>query len=433
MGTVYWEPKAVLTAQVTTVTVGGVLAGETFTISIGGVVMASHTDTTTVIADTVAALVAGINTSVYPYDDVIVAADTSPSLTLTADPVGLPFAVTLNVPGGGATFGQAETVASSSPYNWDLADNWDTGAVPVNADDVIIADSAGNICWGLDQSAVTLASLTVYRSYTGKIGLDRSRFTVTADGDEYYDPDTYPTVSEYRDDTLLIGWDKADFGEEYAPTSVASSARLKCWNKKAGASVTVVHSVGTAPAEDELPTMRLMFDNAAAVLYVRQASGGVGVGVDRPGEVGTIGKIAVTATTDGTYVFVGDGITLTTWQQRNGTCRLNAAAAVTTATVLGGTLYASGEYAITNLYVGEIYSDTWFDRTGNRYGGNGKVFANNVPAAGSALGTVNVYGGELHGERCSQARTWDTVHRRKVVTKLEYDEDFVTITTLDEF
>ena len=57
-GTVVWEGRADAVAQVTTVTVGGTLSGETFTISVGGVAIATHTDADTVIATTVAALVA---------------------------------------------------------------------------------------------------------------------------------------------------------------------------------------------------------------------------------------------------------------------------------------------------------------------------------------------------------------------------------------
>ncbi|MDZ7809208.1 MAG: hypothetical protein U5L11_02515 [Arhodomonas sp.] len=98
MATKYWQPKAQPVAQVTTVTVGGTLSGETFSISVGGLVIATHTDATTTIADTVAALVAAWNASTHPYATGITAADASPDITLTADTAEVPFAVTLNTP-----------------------------------------------------------------------------------------------------------------------------------------------------------------------------------------------------------------------------------------------------------------------------------------------------------------------------------------------
>ena len=100
MATLYWEGKATAVAQVTTVTVGGTLSSETFTISVGGDAIASHTDADTVIASTVAALVSAWNSSTHPYATGITAADASPDITLTADTAGVPFVVTLNTPGG---------------------------------------------------------------------------------------------------------------------------------------------------------------------------------------------------------------------------------------------------------------------------------------------------------------------------------------------
>lgn len=425
MATRYWEGKAAAVAQVSTATVGGTLSGETFTISVNGVDIASHTDSTTTIADTVAALVAAWNASTHPYATGITAADNSPVVTLTADTAGRPFDITLNTPGGDATFAEATTTANAGPNDWATADNWSGETVPVNGDTVIIAGSDINICWGLDQSAVELATLQIYRSYTGRIGLDRSVFATSADGET-----TSSSAVEYYEDYLTIGWNDAEVGIEQAPGAPATSDRLKLYNDETNASTTVVHSVGTAAAEQELPALRMKFAHASANVYIRSAVGGVGFGVDQPGETFTMGKVSVSASGAGHYVYVGDGVTFTTWEQRGGTNRMNAAATVTTVKVLGGVLYMTGDYTVTTLYNGEIYSDAWYDRTGARYGPGGTIYANNVPSSGNAITTAHLYGGTTSGKGCNQSRTWDTVIHRLAGAKLDYDEDEVTINTL---
>ena len=118
MATHKWLGQTAALAQVTTVTVGGTLSSETFTISVGGVAIASHTDADTVIATTVAALVAAWNASTHAYASGITAVAASPNITLTADTAGVPFAVTLNTPGGSATLGQAATTANAGLMCW---------------------------------------------------------------------------------------------------------------------------------------------------------------------------------------------------------------------------------------------------------------------------------------------------------------------------
>ena len=59
--------------------------------------------------------------------------------------------------------------------DWSDAANW-TSAVPVNGDDVILANNSVSVTAGLDQSAVALASLTIDQSYTGTLGSTSSEF-----------------------------------------------------------------------------------------------------------------------------------------------------------------------------------------------------------------------------------------------------------------
>lgn len=75
--------------------------------------------------------------------------------------------------GSGQSIAVAEVTASAGPNHWDTAGNWLPAGVPANGDDVRF--EIGNVpcLYGLSQSSVTLATLNIAMSYTGKIGLNR--------------------------------------------------------------------------------------------------------------------------------------------------------------------------------------------------------------------------------------------------------------------
>lgn len=173
MTTRTWIGGALAGAQVTTLTVGGTIASQTFEVSVAGGVIASYTAGGGDGADEVAqGLVAAWNASTNPLATGVTATDTTATtagtLTLTADTAGVPFAVTLNAPGGSATFAQTATAASYGPNDWNTVANWEEQAIPVANDDVVIQGS-NSILYGLDQSTPELDSFTV-RSFTGNIG-----------------------------------------------------------------------------------------------------------------------------------------------------------------------------------------------------------------------------------------------------------------------
>lgn len=63
------------------------------------------------------------------------------------------------------------TTANTGPNNWDNAANWSPSGVPVTGDDVRFEIGSVDCLYGLEQSAVTLASLHIAMSWTGKLGL----------------------------------------------------------------------------------------------------------------------------------------------------------------------------------------------------------------------------------------------------------------------
>lgn len=61
-------------------------------------------------------------------------------------------------------------VGTAADGDWNTTTNWSGSVVPVTSDDVTIDRTTDNIVLNLDQSAVTLASLTITNSFEGTIG-----------------------------------------------------------------------------------------------------------------------------------------------------------------------------------------------------------------------------------------------------------------------
>lgn len=105
---------------------------------------------------------------------------------------------------------------SAQDGNWSTAANWDTGSVPVNADDVVFngaagADSLLAVTTGLNQAAVSLTSLKITDEYTGSIGTSSGALlinstTMTLSGKStavgYYFDGTYTTVNMLEGSTV---------------------------------------------------------------------------------------------------------------------------------------------------------------------------------------------------------------------------------------
>jgi len=410
MATKYWEPKALTVAQVTTVTVGGTLAGETFTITVGGVDIASHTDADTVIATTVAALVSAWNASIHAYATGITAVDASPSITFTGDTGGAvgsgsesgsPFILTLNTPGGAATFGQVETTSATSVHNFNDPVNFSDGALPGASDTVIIADTDVNICWGLESITAADLVLKVDQSYTGLIGLRTSNFAANVAGD-VYDSSAF----EYRPTYLQLDIATLEIGGSSGVGSPAGSTRIKIDNDKAGISTTRIWNTAESSAESNLPAVRLLYNNINSdVDCLLTGAGGAGIGVDLPDEASTIGWVYVDGQT--TQFTIGGGVTINNLTQHSGTCRLDSASTLATVARNGGSLTISEGVTVTFMT----------DK------GAGQTIMNGT------VGTLTISGGGfVDGTQSGKSRTWTTV--TVLDSTLQLDFSVVTITTL---
>lgn len=406
MATLYWRGTSGTLAQVATAAITGYDAGTTYKITIGDLV-ASQVGTGGTAITTATAFVAVLNAiTAYPQFTAITWSNvggTSATITATADTAGMPFVFSTSVTGGAGTFG-AYTVstASAGPNDWSTAYNWSTSTVPVNGDDVIIEDNSVPILWGLDQSAVTLTSLRIKKTYTGKIGLNRLVFATNAAGTT-----TDTAWTEYRSIYLSISATTINIGENFGPSSPAGSGRIML-NTGTTAATIIIHSTAQTPSETGKQAVRLKANVNTTDIFVRSAPGGVGIATDAPGETSTVRKISVDDLTTTSRVTTGPGVTHTTWYQDGGQNVQQAAATVTTSTVNGGTLQTEGAFTTTTL-----------NQTG------GTVTQN---ATGTAITAANIYGGTLDFTGSNQARTVTTLTVYRGATVRGLNSSIITLT-----
>jgi hypothetical protein len=411
MATKYWKGTATAVAQVSSATVTGYNAATTYKITVGAgnnAVVISAPGTTDANG-TAAALRTAWNASTHPYCTGVTAGGTGAAVTLTADTAGVPFTVASSVTGGGGTFGAfSATTASAGPNDWSTAANWSDGAAPGAGDTVIFENNSVNVCWGLDQNATDLAELRIEQSYSGRIGLDRTRFATTSDG-----ATTVTTVPEYREDYLIIGWDTGKIGEATGQGGTSGSQRLKLKNDKAGASITTIYGGASGSSETGLPAIRFLAAHASADVIVRYAPGGFGIACDEATETATVGDVYVTDTSSATKLTIGAGTTLTNLVQDGGAnVIMGAAATITEVEVNGGTLEIRGDVTITTL-----------DQRG------GVVDDRHIKTGGNAITTCDLWGGTLNLQGTAEARTIGTLNF--YAGTLKADGDVITLTTLN--
>ena len=190
MATKYWIGGAPAIAQVRSYTFAGTWETDDivrFTIGNVSVDVVVGSATISTLLDTLVAAWNALSSTAYPQFAEMTASKSGTTIfRLTADTAGKPFVVTLTPleTGGGAADAQTiegagvattgtATTASSGPEHWDDADNWSSGTIPANTDTAIVDNTADNIKYGLDQTAVELVKLVFGPGFTGTLGLPK--------------------------------------------------------------------------------------------------------------------------------------------------------------------------------------------------------------------------------------------------------------------
>lgn len=316
MSTKIFLGSAAAIKKVVTCTVGGtILATDLFKISFANgkqlTVVAGSTVAATV-ATTIVAAINALTSALYPeFKEFTIVDILDGTFTCTSSLAGRDFSFTLTttLAGGGAssgTFTQAVTVANAGPNDWSTPANWSGGTIPGYmgaSDDVILQDCDQPILYGLNQSGVTLTSLTRRNSFTGYIGLP----ITNTDGTPY---------PEYRDTYLQIGATTID--------DWGGSGRCKI-NVGSVTCTLNVHYFDTA-VEDGIPS--LCWKGTSASNVVNITCGDVGIGFFG-GETATIATLNISNSNDLTDATVrcGTGVTLTTVNNNGGLLYVDTTAA----------------------------------------------------------------------------------------------------------
>ena len=333
-------------AQVETIqilTLDGTPANTSYVVTIGTdeVSVPGITDVDT----TAAALQAALAASTNPYFSSITWTVLTDTITGTAKAPGDPFIAASSVVGGTGTIGAVTSVtASSGPNDWNVARNWDGGVVPVSTDDVIIENSSISITHGLDQSAVTLASLTITKDYTGRIGLKENQFATNSNGSV-----ATITKNEYREQYLKISATDLSIGENFTNRVQTGSGMIKV-NLGTVVSTVVIHDTATSASEAGKPSVQLLGVNVGNKLIVNSAPGNVGIAVSGF-ELSTFDSVEIGTGLGNGGVVLGAGVTLDTWSDKSGSHFINAAATMTLADFLGGVVTTNGYFVITTVNI----------------------------------------------------------------------------------
>ncbi len=408
MATKVFRGTATAVAQVSTVQITADDNATSYRVTIGGVtvsVMGSGTG----VNDTAAALQAALAASTHPYFTAITWTVATDTVTGTALIAGCPFVAASSVSGGTGTIGAVATpTASAGPNHLDTADNWSSGTVPANSDVLIFPQGCPNVCWGLDLTSLTGVEVLIEEG-AGNIGLDSDQFATNAAATSY----SSTRKTEYREDYLKSPFASVVIGQPVTNAVSWTSARVKVENTITTASTIEVVSGPTSSADDPKPAVQLLAADADVDVYVRAGPGGVGLGVDVPGETGTFGDVVITSESGSTKVSSGGGVTLTSWKQRGGTNAIKPAGTITTVQVDGGALTVEGDQAVTTLEV------------------NGGTCYANHDASGADIVTANLNGGTLDMTAQGAAQTVTTVNMEPGAT-FKWDPESVTVTTFNE-
>jgi len=340
--TANWLARAKAVAKVYTFTAGGTWqAGDTAWVEINGKRI-TFTATTTTATHMITGLLALLQANTVPteFSAITWVSPTSTTITGTGVTAGQNFIADGDkTTGASGTFSESVTTAATGPNNWADVNNWDTAAIPVTGDSANVNLSLGSVLDGLDQNAVTLASLNIYTTSqtSNTLGLP----VINAAG-----------YTECLDQYLKIS--------ATAWVIDANSPRVKV-NFGSVAFSGEVRQSGSAP-DQPTPAVLLKGTNTSNVLdcngtvgfaYYYGEAGAAATITNGPNGNLTLGAGVTTATTvTNLGTIVSNGTFTSLYNVGNGIAMVNGAPGATTIDVAGGTLECKIAGTTANVLVG---------------------------------------------------------------------------------
>lgn len=390
-----WIGNAADITQITTITVADTWAtDDTATLTINGNDLTVTVGTDAAVADVAAALAAAVNAA--SRDDGLVgdesrniggqeipefrritASSSGAVLTLTANTAGQPFVVTASEStDGDGTLGTPTDAQAATGRNWfSNADNWSGGSMPVDADDIVFDSGEVDCIYGLSQSSITPASITIRPGYTGRIGLPL--YNVDDPGNPY---------REYLPTYLALG--TSSDSQTVTVTIDSTSNRIKL---DTGTAQTVWRILNTGTTREDINTPCCLLKGTHASNTADHVRGDVAIAY-YPDETATVDALSVgyRENQEGdAQLYLGSGVTLDAISQSGGSIVGNSNAGTLTQT--GGTYrHAAGTMTAANIDGGTVLYDSTGTLTTARVGGDG------VLDFRQAVGAVTVTNCELH-------------------------------------
>lgn len=350
-----WLARALARAQLVTITFALTwAASDTATVTINGksITYTSASTSTTTIATGLYTLLAA--STITEFAAITWANPSNGVITATGTTAGVPFTLTATeVTVGNGTCTAVVTTAATGPTFWSDPLNWDGGASPVTGDTANVNLSLGSVLDGLDQNAVTLASLNIYTTSSTSNTLGRP--VLNAAG-----------YTEYLEQYLKISataWVidansprvKVDFG------SVAFSGEVRQSGSAPDQPTPAVLLKGTS-------TSNVLDCNATVgFAYYYGEVGAAATITNGPNGNLTLGAGVTTATTvTNLGTIISNGI-FTTLYQSGGIATVNGAPGATTIDVSGGVLQARMSGTTINVLVGPGTLDATQDVTARTF------------------------------------------------------------------
>lgn len=374
MATRRWVGNGQDIAQLNTITPAAVDIGDSFTITIN-VKSITFVATAATVANVTAGLVSLLNASLLGEFGEITWADATTAITATAKTAGTPFTQTSSSTGG--TLTTVVTTANSSKNDVNNANNWSGATVPVSTDDVVFDHSDIDALYNLGAlSAVTLASLTIDSTYTGRIGLPEINAESTA-----------PYV-EYRAQFFAVGATTINIGQGSGP----GSGRIKLDQGAVQTALSIYQTAGGVDSS-EIPAIQWKGTHVSNTVSVYRGEFGAAVYLNETAVIATL-RVGYVESQDGdATVRCSSGVTLTTVSILGGEVELNSGA--TTITKIGGdlTLNAGNVTTLTNDLGVVRYRGTGTITTCTI--GNGGVLDVEDDMRGRTITTLNLHAGAV--------------------------------------
>lgn len=296
-----------------TITVGGTIeVGDVFKVTLGGATVQISAATT---------VVATVGTQLYT----ALIADTAPpqfaTLTFTDNgdgtidwegpndgrPVSDFLSVATTEAGGGAadaqTISKTVTQVGTGPYDLTNVQNWDTGAIPTNGEDVIFGMTPFLPRYNMDGlSAVTLNNLTVVKTDTDGLVLGSKPYNVD---DGYY---------EYVETHLVVNFLYLHIG--YGEGRYTPGGYVKGDYATTGSCLIRMYSSGNRDNNGNAPWHWYSDASTGSTNYVTVENGHLDIATLKPSYTPTL--LSVSAGTKGNIRVGYDGNNGTVYEARNG-------------------------------------------------------------------------------------------------------------------